>query len=137
MAQRESIFLTHPKIAAEWHPTKNDLGPSEVTKGSGKKVWWLCEKGHEWEATVADRTSGYGCPYCSGRRVSDANNLAVLFPEIAKEWHPDKNDLGPSEVTKSSGKKVWWLCEKGHEWEAIVNNRTRGRGCSYCSGRRV
>jgi hypothetical protein len=30
MAQRESIFLTHPEIAAEWHPDKNDLGPSEA-----------------------------------------------------------------------------------------------------------
>ncbi len=23
-----------------------------VTPGSNKKVWWICEKSHEWEASV-------------------------------------------------------------------------------------
>ena len=66
-------------------------------------------------------------------RVSDINNLEAVFPEIAKEWHPDKNDLGPSEVTAGSSKKVWWLCEKGHEWKCRVSQRTRqGTGCPGC-----
>lgn len=32
----------NPKIAAEWHPTKNeDFKPTMVSPGSAKKVWWL------------------------------------------------------------------------------------------------
>ena len=41
-------------------------------------------------------------------------------------------DLKPEDVTKSSGKKVWWLCSKGHEWLAFVFNRTKGQGCPHC-----
>jgi hypothetical protein len=33
-----------------------------------------------------------------------------LKPEIAEIGHPTKNQgLSPNNVTKSSGKKVWWL----------------------------
>ena len=60
-------------------------------------------------------------------------NLQIRNPPLAKEWHPQKNDgLTPKDVTPSSHKKVWWKCSKGHEWDALVSNRTRGRGCPYC-----
>jgi len=33
--------------------------------GSEKRVWWRCEQGHEWEATVIIRIyGGFGCPGC-------------------------------------------------------------------------
>ena len=93
----------------EWHPSKNEgLNPSEITHGSNKVVWWKCEKSddHQWTARVADRVKGGGCPYCLGRRVSKTNNLKVRFPEIATEWHPDKNiGIKPSDVTCGSRKK--------------------------------
>lgn len=56
-----------PKLANEWHHTKNnDLTPNDVTTGSGKKVWWLCDKcGHEYKATVKNRFNGSSCPHCS------------------------------------------------------------------------
>ncbi len=35
------------------------------------------------------------------------NDLAATFPELAAQWHPDKNgDLLPSMVTAGSNKKV-------------------------------
>jgi len=129
----------YPNVAREWHPTKNgQLTPFEVTPGSNKKVWWKCDKGHEWEAVVHSRTSGSGCPYCSGRRVGEDNNLAVKYPEIAKEWHPTKNEeLTPDQVTQSSNRRVWWQCNQGHEWIVRIANRTGkgGTGCPYCAGK--
>jgi len=67
-------------------------------------------------------------------RVSPEYNLVVLHPEIAEQWHPTKNgDLRPENVTPGSDKKVWWLCEKKHEWEATVGNRTSHQsGCPEC-----
>ena len=36
-----------PKLASEWHPTKNgDLKPNQVFPYSNRKVWWTCEHGH-------------------------------------------------------------------------------------------
>ncbi len=49
---KQSLAQTHPDIAKQWHPTNNgDLSPSDVTKGSHKKIWWKCDKedDHEWE----------------------------------------------------------------------------------------
>ena len=137
---KKSLAITHPEIAKEWHPTKNDtLKPTDVTAGSNKKVWWICEKGHEWEASIANKTAGRGCPYCSNKKVlTGYNDLAITHPEIAKEWHPTKNgDLKPTDVTFGSRKRVWWQCEKGHEWQAKIANRNSGKGCPYCANRKV
>ena len=76
----------------EWHPTKNtDLAPAEVTAGSHQKVWWQCESGHEWQASIANRAKGRGCPYCSNRKVDASNCMAASHPKLATEWHPTKN----------------------------------------------
>ena len=82
----------YPQLKKEFHPSKNEnLKPEHFTKGSNKKIWWKCAKGHEWQAVVGSRTRGRNCPYCSGKRVSKDNNLKVLFPKLVKEWHPSKN----------------------------------------------
>ena len=88
--------------------------------------------------TIYNRTmSGQKCPYCANKRVCDTNSLAILFPEIAKEWHPNKNgELKPSDVTFGSKRKIWWKCPvaEDHVWRAHPNSRTgRGDGCPFCS----
>ena len=135
-------LTSYPHLVKEWHPTKNgELTPNDFTHGIEKNVWWLCPKGHSYEATPNHRTQKtypHGCPYCSGRRVGEDNNLLFLFPEIAKEWHPTKNKgLSPEDFTYGSHKEVWWLCPSGHAYEASLSNRAFGTGCPYCSGNRV
>ena len=45
-------------------------------------------------------------------------NLPTLFPDLIKEWHPSKNDeLKPQDFTYGSDRKVWWVCNKGLEWQ--------------------
>ena len=129
----------NPKLAKEWHPSKNgSLTSYNVSYGSSKKVWWLCKKGHEWKVAVNDRNSGTGCPYCSNKKVNKDNCLQTINPKLAKEWHPTKNkNLTPDDVTTGSNKKVWWLCKRGHEWKAVVYSRSIGQGCPYCSGHKV
>ena len=132
------LATTHPELAEEWHSTKNDnLTPNDVVAGSHKKVWWVCNKKHEWEVSPLKRTfQKRGCPYCVNQKVCADNCLATTHPELAKEWHSTKNDnLTPDEVTAGSDKKVWWICSKGHEWEAVCGTRTEKRknGCPICS----
>ena len=104
-------FLSeYPELIKEWHPTKNeDLSPEQFTCGSHKKVWWVCpEKGHSYDSEIKSRTrkdKPTSCPYCSGNKVGEDNNLKFLFPKIADEWHPTKNgDLRPEDFT---GSKKW------------------------------
>ncbi|MGD2089795.1 MAG: zinc-ribbon domain-containing protein [Candidatus Aminicenantes bacterium] len=133
-----NLRVIHPELANQWHPEKNDLlKPEQVTPGSKKKVWWMCKKKHEWRASVSDRRRGNGCPYCAGRKPSKEYNLRAIHPQLAKQWHPEKNGhLKPEQVTPGSNKKVWWMCGKGHEWRANITSRSQGIGCPYCSGKR-
>ena len=135
---KNDLATLNPSLAAEWHPTKNgSLTPRDVTCGSSKKVWWLCSKNHEWKATISDRNSNCGCPYCANRKVLPGyNDLATKNPKLAKQWSP-KNNIQPTDVLPSSSKMVWWMCEKGHEWQATVNSRAGGNGCPYCANQRV
>lgn len=82
-----------PALAAQWHPERNGpLTPDQVVCGSTRRVWWQCGSGHVWAASVKSRAAGAGCPYCTGRRISPGeNDLATLYPALARQWHPTKN----------------------------------------------
>ena len=134
--KRASIRTSHPDIAREWDATRNASDPSSVSQGSDVRAWWLCPEGHSYEAQVHKRVAGQGCPYCAGvKALAGFNDLATVNPALATEWHPSRNDVGPEAVTAGSGKKRWWLCAQGHEYEAAVNHRTGGTGCPYCANR--
>jgi hypothetical protein len=129
-----SLSERFPDIAKYWHPTKNgELTPEMVNARGKRRVWWICDFGHAWEAVVGGRTVGWGCPYCAGRKVGKDNNLAVLVPSLAAQWHPSKNKaFKPDSVRPGSRKKAWWVCESGHEWKATIMNRSKGSGCPVC-----
>lgn len=127
-----------PELAGEWDYSKNvDISPSEVAACSNKVVWWKCTKGHKWQSSINNRSKrGDGCPFCSGKRVLKGfNDLQTINPEVASQWNYKRNvGLSPSDLTVNSGKKVWWICDKGHEWQAVVDSRAgkRKTGCPYC-----
>jgi hypothetical protein len=148
------LATTHPEVAADWHPTKNDFLPTEVKATKGRvRVWWKhadpdcnVEGGHEWEALITNRTGrGSGCPACAknGSRfaVKGLNDLATVHPDLAADWHPTKNEFAADEVRAGSNRRVWWKhsdpnCKVpgGYEWEAQINGRvTSGSGCSACN----
>ena len=131
------LATVSPDLAKQWHPTKNKfLKPTEVTAHNANTVWWLCEKGHEWQTKISNRTNGNNCPICIGKKVlAGYNDFATVLPCIANEWHPTKNGaLMPQDVTLHSNKKVWWKCERGHEWQTSVSHRSNGRRCPVCFG---
>ena len=134
------LASTHPALAAQWHPEKNEgLFPSAVSAGSSRKVWWQCSLGHSWQAIISNRVKGRGCPYCAGKKAWPGfNDLASQMPELAAQWHPEKNaGLRPEHVTTRSGRQIWWQCAQGHAWQALVASRTAGVGCPFCAGKRV
>jgi hypothetical protein len=115
------------------------LLPKNVFSQSSKKVWWICKEGHEWEAIISNRTGeGKGkntkCPYCSNKKVGKDNNLSVTHPELAKQWDVKRNgDLTPEKIVAGSNKKVWWVCEHGHSFKAVVLHKRNGLvACPSC-----
>lgn len=143
LIERGSLAQNNPKLAIEWHPTKNgDLTPNDVLTGSNEKVWWLGKCGHEWQAVISSRSVGNGCPICGFKqsaktriqqKVASGGSLAEKNSQLAAEWHPTKNGgLSPNDVLYGSDQKIWWQCRKGHEWQAVISSRVSGVGCPIC-----
>lgn len=114
-----------------WH------APSDYSYASHQKIRWICKNNHQWYTAIKNRTlTRTKCPYCYGEKIIiGENDLASQFPEIAKEWDYEYNgDLKPENIRMKSGKKVGWICEKKHRWQATVANRTvKNSDCPYCS----
>ena len=126
------LATTHPELAKEavgWDPTT-------VAAGNDVKRLWRCQRNHVWKAQTYSRARlGTGCPYCSGHRaIPGETDLATTHPELAKEavgWDPTQFGLG-------SAKRVTWRCQLGHEYQAVITNRTyMHSGCSICAGKQV
>ena len=81
------LATTHPALAAEWHPTKNEKSPTQVTHGLADKVWWICPEGHEYQASLLHRSGGTGCPICNKGRQTSFAEQAVFF--YVKKVFPD------------------------------------------------
>lgn len=124
-----SFAEKHPELSAEWHPTRNGaLRAVDVSPGSGKRVWWQCAKSsaHEWDAVIAKRRAGSGCPYCAGKKIAPDTSLRAKHPELAAQWHGTKNGrLTADDVTAGSMRRVWY--------EATPSNPAQGATCA-CSG---
>ena len=120
IVMKKSLAETHPFLIQEWSDKNLPLTPAQITYGSNKRVWWRGACGHEWLASPKSRTSGEKCPYCAGKRVlAGYNDLASLYPDLAREWSSRNKDLRPEGVTAGSHKKVWWKGVCGHEWQAV------------------
>ena len=132
----ENDLLTiNPGLAEEWDYEKNiDTHPSEITASNPRKVWWKGKCGHSWQASVNSRNRGSSCPICAHITIDDTTSLAAVNQELSQRWHPNKNgDLTPSNVFPYSTKKVWWICEKGHEFQSTVANQNRAFSCPKCN----
>jgi len=134
---QKGLGIKDPTLLREWNYERNKgLKPEEYSAHSNRIVWWECSKGHEYQSSVHDRTSGQGCPICSNHQVlTGFNDLQTRFPDIAKEWDCEKNkDLIPSKVVATSTKKAWWICSVCHKsWQAQILARTkRDTGCPQC-----
>ena len=135
------LATRYPELARQWDHEKNiPVLPTDVTTGSHRLVWWNCEKGHSWRASVRSRVSGCGCPVCAGRQIlAGENDLASQFPELAKEWDRQKNGtLTPESAIPGLSRRVWWRCKAGHSWSASISSRAyRNSGCPVCAGKQI
>ena len=125
------LLTKFPEIAAQAH----GWDPTTVAPRSSKRMEWKCKAGHISIAPVSSRTTGNGCPYCSGSKtLAGFNDLATTHPQLAAEAH----DWDPHEYSKGSNYLAEWTCAHGHVWKTAISERTSKKlGCPYCSGKRA
>jgi len=135
----ENSFATHKK-AKYWSP-KNVLKPDNVTKCSGKKMYFDCKCGHEIYAQISHVQNGKWCPYCSlppRKLCSDSECTACYDKSFAS--HPkachwsDENIVAPRLVFKSCNTKYLFDCNVCyHSFEVAPGSITSSNAwCPYC-----
>lgn len=107
-----SLANAAPDLAKEWHPKKNLPHTTEtVSTGSRLKAWWQCKTNplHVWDAQVRMRVDARtGCPICARSQPQATRpTVAAFSAELAKQWHPTKNEnLTPEDITVGSHRSV-------------------------------
>jgi very-short-patch-repair endonuclease len=126
---------------------RNPLNPREVCKCSSKKFWFDCDRcSHEFESVLNNIINGTWCPYCCANgpvcgniscedcfEKSFASFDGTVGGKKKVDCWSDRNELKPREVSKCSGKKFWFDCDKcGHKFESAISQITNGRWCPNC-----
>ena len=130
LAGYNDLATRYPEVAQEWNFEKNALSPTQITYGSNRSVYWKCRHcGHEWKASVHNRTGGGSqCPQCARRSQTSFSEQAIYFylkQRFASCINRDRTVLPKGELDiflpeekfaieycglrshKSSAKRVW------------------------------
>jgi hypothetical protein len=125
--QSAAIKLSEEALR-QWSP-KNKFTPHQYRPNCRESVLWICPKGHDYEAIIANMTRNKikeGCFLCKSLKMNDPLGLC-------ESWDYEKNDLGPESYSPGSEQKVYWICEEGHSFQARICNRSYGSGCPKCN----
>lgn len=62
------VETTRPDLMEEWDYDRNiGLDPGCFGTTARAVVWWKCKNGHRWISAIGYRSTGNGCPHCSGK----------------------------------------------------------------------
>jgi hypothetical protein len=131
----ENLIVTHPTLAAEWHPSWNHgREPSEARDESNQEAYWLCPVGHTYRMKISDRVSGYKCSMCSRPSlVPGVNDIASTEPVLVAEFHTYLNGMKGPDRLLGGDRVFWWLCNvQKHKVQQTVQQRRESEGCPEC-----
>lgn len=118
-----SLFALHPELELEWDADANEgIDKTLVMPNTNKKFGWICEKGHKYQCTAADRHRNKGCPYCAGKKVALEESIATTHRAIVeKYWDYTKNTYLPTELPSTSKRKIWIIDGEESKLMTIVD----------------
>ncbi|MBE2285012.1 MAG: zinc-ribbon domain-containing protein [Prosthecobacter sp.] len=105
--KEESFGSLHPGLLKQWDSVRNvGIDPFGIGPLNKMRIWWRCGKcQHSWATQLRARTKkDAGCPNC---RIA-ANSLASAAPEIAQQWHPEKNGSKVPENVAVGSRYIAW-----------------------------
>ncbi|TSC71182.1 MAG: hypothetical protein G01um101470_724 [Parcubacteria group bacterium Gr01-1014_70] len=83
-----NMTVTHPRLASQFHPTKNGaLTPHDFVAHTRTVLWWKCHCGYEWRAAGSSRArcKRYECKRCASKRYSTIVRCVICGDRI-KRW---------------------------------------------------
>ena len=53
------------------------------------------------------------------KTIMESNSLGVKCPDVLDLWDYEKNKgICPQDMALHTKKKVWWKCDRGHNWQS-------------------
>ena len=140
--KREKLLKDDATLFAELVATDEERSRlGEIYVGDTRTLSWKCSKCNGiWSNQLRKGAmERQGCTYCSNQTTNELNSLAAVHAEIASQWDWEKNNTnpklagGPGTVNPGSHERAWWLCAKGHSWQAEIRQRASYKtGCRQC-----
>lgn len=133
-----SLGYKYPELLKEWDYGKNgDIDPFSIASASQIPVWWVCEKGHSYNALVSNRThktNPTNCPICQNKKLLVGyNDLESQNPALAKMFDIGKNGITPDKVIYGGKTEWFWVCVKGHAFKRSLDKAKRALHiCPIC-----
>jgi len=135
-AEPATINLTErrPRLAAEWHPTRNAATASHAPIGTNEGADWICLRGHTWTERIEIRLSGSTCRVCAMTPHDRDTLFASLHPSLAAEWDTIANGpLAIETISVGSDRVCYWRCTaNGHPFARTPRTRAETPGCPSC-----
>jgi len=135
------LASTHPTVSAQ----ADGWNPLQVTAGSGKKLLWRCESGHNWITSPQSRAlNGTGCPTCS-KSGFDPNQNGFLYFIVHNQWQMFQIGITnfPDDRLGSHNKLGWEVLElrgpmDGHltqQLETAILRMLRAKGADLSNSK--
>ena len=137
---------SHKKMKKHWSYELNECDPRDILLKSGKKCWFRCKCGHNFDSTPA-HISGEDtwCPYCSGRKLCDeemceqcTERSCASHPKMVQCWSKRNGHVTPRDIPLYCNKLHWFDCKCKHSFQASPAHISMdGQWCPYCAGQKL
>ena len=99
---------------------------------SKTKIACLCAiDGHQWDSRASHLLEGQGCPMCQLR------HKRISLDEFLRRLKSLENSITAIDLYRGMKVRIRFRCKLGHIWSATPDDILHGRGCPYCSNRKV
>lgn len=93
---------------------------------------WMCDKGHQWNASLSRIKRGSWCPKCKKRKKS---SIKCKYEMMDVEKHAKLINIQcTSTEYKNVKTKMEWSCKENHTWSASFEQVLKMKQCPVCRG---
>lgn len=118
------------------HVRNGDIEIIGKYNGIYEQLEYICRKCNTSQAPIAlSLLIGNGCQTC-GKKQSGVTQRKA-HEDFVDELRTINNKIIPVEQYVTRNTKITFVCELGHMWKTTPGNVLSGKGCPYCSGRKV
>ena len=141
-------FMNNSLLFSEFcYELNPGINPLIIPPFSNQKITWKCSQHktcniHIWRSSVAERSKGLGCPFCSNHSGSVCQcNSFMNNPLLALEFdYTINNGINPWQISSGSNQEIIWRCSQHktcnmHIWRSSIKNRSSGFGCPFCTNK--